>query len=149
MENEKRILVVEDSIYKFAEIEKLFKKYGITNYTHTDNYVSSLKAVLESTKDNGSKIDIIILDMQFPFYIGEAPDKNQGIQFMTELNAKIDLEELEELPKIIGFSEIDFHEMYEPCHWQTEDEFFAEFVGQAKDIFGVEKLLKELLDIKE
>ena len=130
---EKRILIVEDSEYKYREVVVLLNKYNLINYVHTTTIGKSFFECMKGEQP----VDIIILDMQFPNSLNEPINPNAGIKFIYKLEWNYRHERLKEIPHIIGFSSEDFY--------NGSKELPKEFIGQGDTIYKVEEILKKIL----
>ncbi len=137
---EKRILIVEDNEFKYDRLIELLKKYGLTNYVHTETIQASFVECVISDEPN---VDIIILDMQFPRDINKSILKYAGVEFIRDIKFEYRRKKWN-LPTIIGYSSEDFYEIYERM---DEGKIPKEFIGQGKSAEEVVGVLKNFLNL--
>lgn len=77
-----RILVVEDTDWKFENISEALNDIGNFDVMH-EKYRNE---ALEKIYENNPSLDCIILDMQFPYYKGGEIIRDCGIQILKRMN---------------------------------------------------------------
>lgn len=131
----KKILIVEDSLTKSKKVEDELKLLGIEHYKVV---TCSAKAKEECMKNYD--IDIIILDMQFPYFEGDEPKYYAGYELISDLEREYE-NKGKEMPKIIVFSTIEIEEL-----WKKNNESIPEFFyGQVVFIGDLRRKMKELI----
>ena len=85
------ILVVEDNMNKYRNMESALEKCGEDLITHKRSRNGALKALLDANKRNNQMYDLVILDMQLPLFEVDGPQdilKNGGATIESEIVRK-------------------------------------------------------------
>lgn len=79
-----RVVIVDDDVFKTADIRKALSFSGIRNMTTARNQ-ERLWEILDQSRKNGEKVDLIITDMHYPLTSGGIPDEEAGFKLMERM----------------------------------------------------------------
>ncbi len=131
----KRILVVEDEPYKRNSVHDVlaqFKNVEVYDATFAEQAIAICK--------NESNIDVLILDMGFPWKKEEKPEGKNGIK-MVEKIKEVCSDKNKKMPKIVVYSITPFERLM----LNQGFEIPKEFSGQTCYKAGLEELLKAII----
>lgn len=130
-----KVLIVEDNEAKKDNIIRLLEKQGITDYK-TEKFVTKVFQKVKKTQ-----FDLLITDLGIPRFI-DCPivkDAREGLKMMYDL-AYVDIK----IPTIV-YSETEIYD--EQVERLKEIEY--PFLGQAKSIESLEKMIKDFIFSKK
>lgn len=78
------VVIVDDDVFKTADIRKALSFNGIRNMTTARNQ-ERLWEILDQSREQGEKIDLIITDMHYPLTAGSVPDEEAGFKLMERM----------------------------------------------------------------
>ena len=120
-----KVLIIEDSKYKFEHAISVLQENGISEYVHFNNFQEANKFAIR--KKNIQNFDLIILDMNFylyrPFVGRDLPDKQAGAMFLYQL-----LDNGLKTPVIIFSSETDYMSVLKKFMFPSLSEYAKHFV---------------------
>lgn len=82
--SEMKVLLIEDDVFKAADVNKALTFCGIRNITEVDNQEDAWKLIYQS-KEQGTKIDLIVTDMHYPLVPRMKPVENAGFKLIERL----------------------------------------------------------------
>lgn len=82
-----KVLLLEDNIFKTADITRALEQYGITGLHKVRNQEDGKERLLEAIKQK-KPYDLIITDMNYPLESGKETDPEAGFKLLLWLKAK-------------------------------------------------------------
>lgn len=134
-----KILIVEDEEQKLRRVQNALSKFQKVKYMHA----KCAKEAIDICKQDYD-IDIMILDMCFPWNIDGKANGQNGIKLVKELE-KLYKQQRNKMPKIIVFSTIAF----ETAILRAGEKLPESFYGQTFFQSGLEELLKAVMKQNE
>lgn len=93
--SEMKVLLIEDDVFKAADVNKALTFNGIRDIIEVDNQEEAWNVIYQNS-NQGSNINLIVTDMHYPLAQRTAPDENAGFKLIERLK-----EEKLDIPVII------------------------------------------------
>ena len=82
-----KVLLLEDNIFKAADITRALEQYGIKELHKVRNQEAGKEKLLEAIKEQ-KPYDLIITDMNYPLEAGEETDPEAGFKLLLWLKKR-------------------------------------------------------------